>query len=336
MSKQAVPANSVTEILEALSQNDIVALCDGAHGCLEAHKLRMALINDPRFPTTVNKIVVEWGNSLYQDTMDRFLNGEDIAACELRKVWQNTTQPHDVWDKPIFEQFFQEVRKINSCLPRDQHIRIILGDPPINWSNISSSAQYQDAVRSLEDRDFSAVRIIQREVIDKCSRALVIYGAGHFLRQNFYWKYSDADEAKRLFEEPANTIVSLLEERGAKVYSIWSAVHADLSELQRSVAAWPTPSLAHLKDTTLGRTNFSAYYPQPAYVLKDGVREKIYQDSELSPSMQEQFDAVLYFGPPQTLTWSEVPVSLSRNDEYLKMRTDRLKWSGLEKLLSTS
>jgi hypothetical protein len=64
------------------------------------------LIRDPRFAVTVNDIVVEFGKALYQDTMDRFINGEEIPYGELRKTWENTTQAHDVWDAPIYEDEF--------------------------------------------------------------------------------------------------------------------------------------------------------------------------------------------------------------------------------------
>jgi hypothetical protein len=62
-------------------------------------RFRLSLIQDPRFPATVNDIVVESGNSLYQDIMDRFVRGEDVRDKDLRQVWQNTTQVGTVWDR---------------------------------------------------------------------------------------------------------------------------------------------------------------------------------------------------------------------------------------------
>ncbi|CAG9205080.1 hypothetical protein BCAR13_1560007 [Paraburkholderia caribensis] len=47
------------------------------------------------------------------------------------------------------------------------------------------------------------------------------------------------------------------------------------------------------------------------------------------PAMQEQFDAILYLGPPRALTWSQLSPALSSNPEYTKMRSQRLAWAGM-------
>ena len=88
----AVPIEPVTGILEMFKTHDVVALSEGSHGNEQGHAFRLALIRDRRFPATVNDIVVEFGNALYQDVIDRFVQGEQVAYEELRKVWQDTTQ----------------------------------------------------------------------------------------------------------------------------------------------------------------------------------------------------------------------------------------------------
>lgn len=86
----------------------MLALGEGIHGNEQGHQFRLALIRNHRFAETVNDIVVEFGNSLYQDVMDRFVRGEDVSYDALRQVWQNTTQPNAVWDRPIYEDFFTQ------------------------------------------------------------------------------------------------------------------------------------------------------------------------------------------------------------------------------------
>jgi hypothetical protein len=59
----------------------------------------------------VDDIVVEFGNALYQDTIDRFVSGQPVDNADLRPVWRNTTQsPGETWDAPVYEQFFRTVR----------------------------------------------------------------------------------------------------------------------------------------------------------------------------------------------------------------------------------
>lgn len=328
MTIPATPVDPINAILEAFKVHNVVALCDGGHGCEQAYAFRVDLIRDPRFAGIVNDIVVESGNSLYQEMMDRFIAGEDIPDTELRQAWQNTTQPHNVWDRPVFELFFREVRNLNAALPKNRQIRVLLGDPPIYWSRIDNAGKYSEACRALPDRRRCPAEIIQREVLAKQRRALVVYGAMHFLRHNPYWQMKDQEEAERLFNTPPDTIVSLLESRGAKVYSIWSTSNADLAPLQPDVSSWRAPSLTAIHDTILGQASFRSYYPHIAFRRHDGVDEPISVDPIRSHVMQEQVDAVLYLGPPSELTWSEISPALSSDPEYIKMRSDRMAWVG--------
>ena len=87
-------------VLNAFRTHRLVALDEGDHNNLQGYAFRMALIHHPAFAGLVNDIVVEAGNSLYQDVMDKFVAGEDVPYDALRRVWQDTTQPHTVWDKP--------------------------------------------------------------------------------------------------------------------------------------------------------------------------------------------------------------------------------------------
>ena len=196
MTIPATPTDPVTGVLDAFKSHAVVALCDGGHGCEQAYAFRVSLIRDPRFAVTVNDIVVESGNSLYQSMMDRFISGEDVPDRELRKAWQNTTQPHDVWDGPVFEGLFREVRDLNLTLPKERQICVLLGDPPMDWAKVNNATEFHEAWNSLEDRDCCAARIIRCEVLVKQRRALVIYGGMHFLRKTPCWQSNDQRTAE--------------------------------------------------------------------------------------------------------------------------------------------
>ena len=104
---EATPLELVTAVLNAFRTPRLVALDEGDHNNLQGYAFRMALIQHPEFAGLVNEIVVEAGNSLYQNVMDKFVAGEDVPYHALRCVWQDTTQPHDIWDKPIYEEFYR-------------------------------------------------------------------------------------------------------------------------------------------------------------------------------------------------------------------------------------
>ncbi len=174
-----VALEPIAAIVDAFRSHRIVALSE-EHGDEQCHAFRLALVRDPRLPQVVDDIVVEFGNSRYQEVIDRFVRGEDVPDATLRQVWQNTTLPHAIWDRPIYEEFYRAVRTVNQSLPPDRRLRVVLGDPPIDWDAVRSVAD----IRAHGDRSRHPSIVIEREVLAKNRRALVIYGAGHLRRQN--------------------------------------------------------------------------------------------------------------------------------------------------------
>ena len=96
----------------------------------------------------------------------------------------------------------------------------------------------------------------------------------------------------------------------------------NLQAAQASVSSWPNPSVAILKGTSLGALDFATYYPLPIYIRdKDG---KINPQKPTRPlRMEDQFDAILYVGPPSSLTYSRLSPELCRDENYRKMRAAR-------------
>ncbi len=178
--KLAVPVEPIGAIVDAFRSHRIVALGDN-HGNEQGHKFRLSLIRDPRFAAAVDDIVVEFGSARYQDLMDRFVHGGDVPYESLRQVWQNTTQPEYEWDLPIYEEFFRAVRTVNSSLPRERQVRVLLGDPPMDWDSVHT---IEDLRKQMGDRDAHAGEMIRSEVLARNRRALVIYGDEHLVRKN--------------------------------------------------------------------------------------------------------------------------------------------------------
>src|SRR5262249_32421049 len=67
--KEATSREPVTTVLNAFRTHRLAALDEGDHNNLQGYAFRMALIHHPEFAGFVNDIVVEAGNSLYQDVM---------------------------------------------------------------------------------------------------------------------------------------------------------------------------------------------------------------------------------------------------------------------------
>jgi hypothetical protein len=321
--KPAIPIEPISAILDAFRSHDVVALGEGDHGNEQGHAFRLSLIRDPRFPVAVNDIVVETGNALYQDVMDRFVHGESVSEESLRRVWQNTTQPFTTFDSPIYEEFFREVRSVNISLPRDRQLRVLLGDPPVDWSRVQGP-DFSEWKTAMAQRDSHPTAVVRREVLARHRHALMIYGGMHFQRQNLNFNYIDVPQA--------HTIVNMLEEDPpTKVLTIWTNTAADLQTLQGDVSSWRKPSLAILRGTVLGAADFTSYSMSDIsrVAVRGDTFEPIPRDQWRTLRMEDQFDAVLYLGAPSEITYRPLPPSLCADTTYIKMRLDRYALLGM-------
>jgi outer membrane protein OmpA-like peptidoglycan-associated protein len=167
-------------VLSAFEQFPLVALSEGAgHGQLETRDFFAALIRDRRFAPTVRNLVIEFGNARYQPVIDRYVTGGPVTRDELRHIWEDTTQISGVWSLPMYEQMLADVRSVNEGLPPAARIRVIAGDPPIDWSAVTSPAD-----EDMNDwRDAHFAHVIDREVMRQGGRALILIGGAHISRK---------------------------------------------------------------------------------------------------------------------------------------------------------
>jgi len=287
----AVPRDAIPAILDLFTNYQVVGLGEGPHGNLEGAAFRLKLLRDPRFPAVVNDILVEMGTARYQAVMDRYIRGETVPHQELRRTWEDTTNPGTNPDKPIYQEFFAAVRDVNAKLPKEKKLRVLLGDPPIAWEFVRNRS---DLRRWNMQRDPHAFAVLKRESLSKNRRALVIYGDGHFQGRGF----------------PAPSLTNLIERNGTRLITI-SARYGSLITIQPSVASWKAPSFAMIRGTTIGQKYYAQFYPMPPAPGWNRVL------------MQDQFDSVLYLSPkPPTMTI--MPKSLCLDAAYMKMRIARL------------
>jgi hypothetical protein len=289
-----------------------VALGEGDHGNEQGAAIRAKLYRDSRFQAVVNDIVVESGNGCYQAMMDRYIAGETVPEKELGMAWLETTQPTDVWDSDIYADMFRTIREINQKLPKEKQLRVLLGDTPYTYDPANPRAPMRRS-------DTFPAELIQREVMAKKRKALIVYGDMHYLRS----------VPPPMPGQPVGTIVSLLEKAGVKVFSIWTftGLGAELPTLQPDIATWKKPSLTLIKDTPLGTAPFTFYYPKGSgMTMRPGPNGPIVVDlgEAIGGLMQEQFDAVLYLGPKSEITYAKLPKSLCADPEYVEMRAARL------------
>ena len=319
--RPAVRIDPVDGIVEAFKTHHVVML-PGGHGSKQFHDLLLAVARDSRLQGTLTDIVVEFGSSRYQDLIDRFVRGDDVAEKALRHVWQNTTNAGVASDGPYVEEFYRAMRALNATLPRNKAYRVLGGDPPIDWDHVVTKA---DVRKWIVRRDTFPADLIHREVVERGRRALVVYGHLHFPRKEMMVNYDMSDWQ-------VQTMTSLLEKAGIKPFVIWAEGGKEITQLQPDIASWPALSLTHVRGTILGAADFAVFNgsDKDRYAVK-GIDDfvTIARDQHKPMRMEDQVDAIIWNGgnrPPN-------PVLLSKetcaDPGYLPMRLARIALAGL-------
>jgi hypothetical protein len=311
----AVPADPVTAIVDAFTTHDVVALTD-PHGNIQVQQFLLSLVRDPRFPAAANDIVLESVSARYQDAIDRFVRGEDVAYDSLRKAWEDHTVPNNLGVQA--EELIRAVRDVNATLPAARKLRVIAGDPPIDWDHVTSG---QDHRRWIELRDTYPADLVRRQVLDRGRRALVVYGQGHLQRRQIVSNYD-------ISTWQAQTVVSLLErDAAARLFTIWTLLDRN-AEPPDGMASWRVPSLAVLRGTTLGARDFDQFSREfgsgARLAVKNGQLVSVPREEWKAMRMEDQFDAILYLGPPASMKTVEVPRALCADAAFVKRRLERL------------
>jgi heme-binding uptake protein ChaN (Tiki superfamily) len=275
------PVRAVDAVIDALGRSPVVALGE-SHNVVQAGRLYAQLARSETFSSLADAIVVEFGNARYQRVVDRYVLGRNVRSSELHKAWQDTTQV-GAWDAPMYRRLFAAVRAANADRSPSLRIRILLGDPPINWSRVSSE---RDVRRFLLRRERFMARVIEQKVIAKGNRAVVIAGLAHVQR------------SASAVEHP--NVTQILDRRDPN--SVWViGVHLGfpLQVWEQALSDWPTPSVATLEDTWIG------LLPKADALAQDAL------------------DAMLYLGAPESLRLSIPLPSVYRHDAYWEALKDR-------------
>ena len=312
-----VPRPAIDGVINALQVHQLVAITD-PHGNAGMQDFLRRLFADPRFPDVVNDVVVEAGNARYQALVDDYVNGGAVDEYALAEAWLNTTVPNQI---SADIEWFRQLRRINASRPADRRLRILLGDPPIDWSKVQTRA---DHFTWLAQRDSYPAAVIQTQVLGKGRKALIVYGQLHFQRRNVQSNFEIGDWR-------AETIVSLLERSGpTRVFVIWR-IEDPLVEVFRAASAWPVPAFVPVAGTSFGAIDMGRLTATPSrFRVVDGKPQPVPKDQYATLPVEQQLDAVLYLGPA-----SREPIAPSaepcRRPGFLDERLRRIALTGIPK-----
>jgi len=274
-----------------------------------------ALVRDPRFAREVGNVVVEFGAGAHQDTINRYLNGGDVSFSDLRKVWSDVVGfniPYAIG----YINFFVQVRELNRALPPNQRIHVWLGEPPIDWSKIKTKAEF---VRYFPQRDTHPAEIIEKEILAKNKKALIIYGDGHFYTHDGHYPLLSLVEQKH-----PNAIFIV------EMYTGF-ATKSCTADFEHSIESWPTPALA----TPVRRSSLEGRLYRPGCDAVDRTLPRFppsWTETQKSQAIADiehtasgvRGDALLFLGKAAGLTQSPYEPSIYLDPDYRREMNRRV------------
>ena len=227
----------IAEITKQFDDHPLIKIGE-LHRWEQLHAFMREMIRDPGFICRADDIVVEFGNSRLQDVADRYVAGADVTEAQLQSIWRETAVPL-TWNSPVYRQFFEAVREINQKHLCSHPIRIVLADPPLDWSKIKTVKDYAP----FTDRDASYAEIVEREVLAKHHRAFLLAGQFHVIKQT-----PEGDE------EGPRTAQLIERKHPGALFAIVAAPPAVAAAMHLE----PAPSFKIIRGSELQNADFSA------------------------------------------------------------------------------
>jgi hypothetical protein len=136
--REPKPQNATTAVVRAFDTHNIVMFGED-HAIKQEYEWLRELVATPAFADRVDDIVMEFGNSLYQKSVDRYITGEDIPFEQVQKAWRETVSARGSDPpSPVYESLYKAVREANLKRKGKHQMRIVLGDPYIDWDTIKN------------------------------------------------------------------------------------------------------------------------------------------------------------------------------------------------------
>jgi hypothetical protein len=287
---------------------------EAAHNGKDIDDLILSLIRDPRFPALVNDIVVECGNMRYQPILDRYIAGENVPFTEVQHVWRDTTVFQMCGASGFYEQLYPLVRSLNQRLPATSRLRIVAADPPIDWSRIRS---YED-LRLFFDRDVSIASVMEREVLSKHRKALMLFGIFHLVHGGGPGEGDAVTRYERHY--PGRTFVI------AGGFGYYGTNDESLADMNAPGGVWP--SLLRTKNNRLRSLSLDSFFASPIWTDENCNVSEAFATSR-SKTIADQIDAFLYLGPQKLLLTEPLPADIALDRAYRSEWLRRMKLVGL-------
>lgn len=286
--------NANAAAVGAFETHDLVMFGE-IHGNKQEYAWLRSLVAAPEFADGVDDIVMEVGNSLYQKSVDRYVSGENVSLEQVQKAWLNTVGVIGP-PSPVTASLYQAVREANLKRRGKHQMRILCGDPYIDWEKVKAR---EDIAPYLGNRDQWFTQVVKDEVLAKHHKALLIMGWGHFLRS------SPFPGGQRF------SIERELQAAGAKTYLIVFGTNTPggSEDVDHRFDSWPTPVIVSLASNWVGELPALPVLSGGGAGLPRIIRSVPSSATAAAPppppapvKLKDVADALLYVGPRDSLT----------------------------------
>ena len=278
--------SAIADIAKQFDSHPLIMIGE-LHRSREIHAFLQQMLRDPAFICRADDIVVEFGNSRLQPLADTYASGGNVTQTQLQSLWRETAVPL-TWNSPLYQQFYETVRDINQKHLCTHSIRVVLGDPPLDWSKIKTVKDYAQVT----DRDGSYADVVEREVLSKHHRALLVAGELHAMKRL----------PKDYQSEPEDPTVAQRIER-KHPGALFSIVSVPLPNAAKALSLGPAPSFSVVRGSALEHADFqfTDYDSTVTLVSVSGKPVWKLEPAKHWPPMGNVVDGLLYVGGNHSL-----------------------------------
>lgn len=286
---------AIAEIAKQFDKHPLIMIGEW-HRNVQQHVFLRELIRDPAFICRTDDIVIEFGNARLQDVADAYASGQDVTEAQLQSMYRETEVPF-TWNSPVYRQFYETVREVNAKHTCAHPIRLVLADPPIDWSKVKTLKDFHP----FEDRDGYFAEVVEREVLARKHHALLIAGEPHALRKM-------PKDDKEGLSEP--TVAQLIERKHPGL--LFSVALVTNQAAAETMKMGPPPSFRVIRGSELEHADFGMIAPAwtATPVVVNGKHEWKLGAAKSWPRMGRVVDGVLYLGGDETTLYPSPTIYL--------------------------
>jgi len=310
LSAAAPPDDAIASLAKVYDSHPLIFMGEW-HRNAQQHVFLRQLIGDPRFLCRTDDIVIESGNARLQPIADAWASGKDVSEADLVSMYRETEVPF-VWNAPMYRQFYEAVRAVNAKHLCPHPVRLVLGDPAFDWAKIETA----DDLKKVEDRDEFYAGVVEREVLAKHHRALLISGEPHALRK-FPKRKSEEDG----YGEPS--AAQLIEKKHPG--SVFLVALVTTQAAAETMKMPPPPSFRVVRGTPIAKLDFAIIAPawNAKPVVINGKHDWQLENANAWAPMGQVVDGVLYLGGDETRVFP--PPSIYLEPVYQKELRRRMR-----------